>query len=324
MKTLKNGTVWYDTNNQPIHAHGGHIVNFDGTYYWYGENRDGGNFVSCYASTDLMNWEFRSNIVYAGMATENIGLEGDTRLVNNGLKVNIERPKIVYCAKTGKYVMWAHYEIGGGDYTKAAIALASSDRPDEGFVYHGWFRPFGHMSRDCNVFEQDGKMYFISASNDNKDLHIYQMTDDYLGVESQVNLLFKGLSREAPALFWHNDEIYMLTSQCTGWRPNQCGYSHSDSLSNEWCELRDFGDKLTYRTQSTAVLTLEVDGKKQYVYIGDRWGGSNWNLDFGKFDYTQSNYYFSLIEIDENGMLTLLPCDDFTIDLENGGFQILS
>jgi len=322
-KVLKNGVHWLDTNGNIIHAHGGHIVKFGNLYFWYGENREDNIYVSCYASKDLVNWEFRGNILTTDSPVEDIGLQGNTNLINDGKKVNIERPKIIYNEKTGKYIMWAHYE-NGLNYKEAAIAIASCDTPDGDFVYHGYFRPFGFMSRDCNVFMFEGNMYFISASNDNKDLHIYRLTEDYMGVAERVNLLFKGESREAPALFMHNEKIYMLTSACTGWRPNKGGYSSSDSILNQWEKISEFGDDTTYHSQPTAVLTLTSGGKKQYIYIGDRWGGNQWdgrNLD--DFLYENSSYYFSLIEIDENGNLTLKECDEFTIDLNGKGFEII-
>lgn len=36
---LKNGTVWKDTDGNPIHAHGGYMIYHEGYYYWYGEDR---------------------------------------------------------------------------------------------------------------------------------------------------------------------------------------------------------------------------------------------------------------------------------------------
>lgn len=317
-KTLKNGLPWYDTNGNVIHAHGGHIVKFGGIYYWYGENREDNIYVSCYSSNDLMNWRFENNILTTNSKTEDIGISKDLSLVNSSKKVNIERPKIVFNEKTQKYIMWAHYE-NGENYSCSAIALASSDTPTGDFTYHGNFRPFGHMSRDCNVFEYENKMYFISAANTNADLHIYQMTDDYLGVKEQVNKLFIGEYREAPALFTHENRIYMLTSECTGWCPNQGGYSSAEDIKGEWQSIKPFGDDKTYHSQPTSVLTLETMGKTQYIYIGDRWGGNQWDgVDRSYFKYSNSSYYFGLIEIDEKGNLVLMPCEEFEIDMQKG------
>ena len=34
-----NGQLWMDTDGQHINAHGGNIIQYNNTYYWYGENR---------------------------------------------------------------------------------------------------------------------------------------------------------------------------------------------------------------------------------------------------------------------------------------------
>ena len=75
--------------------------------------------------------------------------------------------------------MWMHYE-NGKDYLSASCAIATSSSPVGPFTYHGHFNPLGYMSRDCTLFMDNQKAYFISASNDNKDLHIYLLNEDYL------------------------------------------------------------------------------------------------------------------------------------------------
>ena len=63
--SIRPGQVWLDTNGNRIQAHGGSIMYLDGTYYWYGENKEkttGENDiwhwgVRCYTSQDLYNWE---------------------------------------------------------------------------------------------------------------------------------------------------------------------------------------------------------------------------------------------------------------------------
>ena len=45
---LKNGEKWFDTDGNIIHAHGGGIIKKDDIYYWYGEDRNGDNYVSYY------------------------------------------------------------------------------------------------------------------------------------------------------------------------------------------------------------------------------------------------------------------------------------
>lgn len=317
---LKNGEKWFDTAGNLIHAHGGGIIKKDDTYYWYGEDRRDNIYISCYASKDLMNWEFRNHLITTNSKTENIGISDDLNLINDGTKINLERPKMIYSEKLGKYVLWIHYE-NGKNYLQAAIAVATCDTPDGDFTYHGYYNPMGEMSRDCTIFiDRNGKPYFASAAVDNADLHIYSMTDDCLKADKLVNVLFPGKFREAPAFFDSGDEIYLLTSQCTNWCPNQCGWSKSKTVEGKWQDNAVFGDDTTYRTQPAFVLTLDIAGKKQFVYVGDRWGGSNWDLDLDHFQYMESCYYFAPISVDANGDFVFEECNSFKFDMNGEGF----
>ena len=38
--SIRPGRKWLDTEGKPIHAHGFQIFEKDGTYYWYGENKE--------------------------------------------------------------------------------------------------------------------------------------------------------------------------------------------------------------------------------------------------------------------------------------------
>ena len=38
--SITPGQVWTDTAGNRIHAHGGSLIHVDGTFYWYGENKE--------------------------------------------------------------------------------------------------------------------------------------------------------------------------------------------------------------------------------------------------------------------------------------------
>ncbi|MCR5753789.1 MAG: family 43 glycosylhydrolase, partial [Acetatifactor sp.] len=255
MGKLVNGQIWKDTEGNPIHAHGGYIISFEGDYYWYGEDRRDNYYVSCYRSKDLTNWEFCNHVLTTESPTAEYRVKTKIRLLNeDGSKVNLERPKVLYNEKIKKFVMWMHYE-NGKDYLDAAVAIATCDTPDGDFVYHGHFNPYGFMSRDCTLFQDDdGTAYFISASRDNADLHVYRLTDDYLNVESLVHRLWQGEYREAPAVVKINEKYYMLSSYCTGWDPNQGKYAVADSMEGRWSLLEKIGDETTYRSQPAFII----------------------------------------------------------------------
>jgi len=294
---MKNGKAWYDTDGNVIHCHGGYIIQYDGYYYWYGENRLDNNYVSCYRSKDLKTWEFRNHVLTTDSKVEQLRFNMTTDLfktdgVGNKIKVNIERPKVLYNKRINQFVMWAHYE-NGRDYLEAKCAIATCDTPDGDFVFRGAFNPYGYMSRDCTLFEDEDAAYFISASRDNADLHIYRLTEDYLNVDEHVRTLFQGEYREAPALFKKDGMYYMITSFCTGWAPNQGKFSKACAIGGQWTSLKNFGDETTYRSQPAFVLPVSKNGETKYYYFGDRWGGK------GK-KYFESTYVVLEIKFDEN------------------------
>ena len=301
LQLQKNGTLWTDTDGNPVHAHGGHILFHDGWYYWYGEDRREDFYVSVYRSRDLASWEFRRHCLTVQSRTEGIRVHTDIKLSyekdGQTKKVNIERPKVLYNRLTGKFVMWAHYE-NGENYLDARACIASCDTPDGDFTYHGSFNPFGAMSRDCTLFTDNaGDAYFLSASRDNADLAVYRLTDDYLNVDERVRTLFQGEYREAPAPFYRREtgKYYLLSSHCTGWAPNQGKCASADSMTGRWSVPYLFGDKTTFDSQPSFVLPYRKEnGETVYLYIAVRWGG-------GGEKYFTSSYIVLPIAFRENG-----------------------
>ena len=294
---LKNGAVWEDCNGETIHAHGGCILKYGEYFYWYGEDRRENYYISCYRSKDLIHWEFRRHILTTDSPMEQIRVR--TQLVlqqEDHRKVNLERPKVLYNSKTGKFVLWVHYE-NGKNYSEAACAIATCEQPDGDYTYHGHFNPLGYMSRDCTLYQEpDGTAYFISAARNNADMHIYRLQDDYMNIDVLTGRLWQGEYREAPAVFRRNEKLYMLSSFCTGWDPNQGKYATADNMEGKWSSLEEFGDSTTYDTQPAYVLTLSEGQQTHYLYISDRWDGK---------DYNNSRYVFLYLEFDEDGKMKL-------------------
>lgn len=136
--SFKSGQKWIDTDGEHINAHGGGIMFHDGIYYWFGEHKTEGRRgnttlfgVRCYSSTDLYNWK---NEGIALQVVENL----DSEITKGAV---IERPKVVFNKKTGKYVMWFHLELKGQGYNAARTGVAVSDSPTGPFTYVKSFRP---------------------------------------------------------------------------------------------------------------------------------------------------------------------------------------
>jgi hypothetical protein len=263
--TITNGTQFTATNGDPVHAHGGGVIKVGSYYYWFGEHRNADNtfqYVDAYRSTDLKNWEFRNHVLTRSSASELAA-------------ANIERPKVVYNAATGKYVMWMHKE-NGTDYSEARAAVAVSDTVDGNYTWQGSFRPLDtHMSRDITVFvDTDGTGYMISAARENYDLQIYRLTADYTGIAALVADPWHDGHREAPALFKRGGVYFMLTSGATGWSPNQQQYATATSITGPWTAMTNVGDSTTYGSQTAYVLPVQGSSGTSYLYMGDRWGNA--------------------------------------------------
>ncbi|MEU4877298.1 RICIN domain-containing protein [Streptomyces sp. NPDC021608] len=263
--TIANGTQFTDASGGPVHAHGGGVLKVGSFYYWFGEDRNADNtfrYVDAYRSTDLKNWEFRNHVLTQA---------SDPELAT----ANIERPKVMYNAATGTFVMWMHKE-NGVDYSEARAAVAVSDTVDGDYSWQGSFRPLGrHMSRDITVFvDDDGTGYMASAARENYDLQIYRLTADYTGIAGLVADPWHGGHREAPALFKRNGVYFMLTSAATGWNPNQQQYATATSLAGPWTAMTDVGDPTAYGSQTAYVLPVQGTSGTSYLYLGDRWGNS--------------------------------------------------
>jgi hypothetical protein len=311
--TITNGAVWKDTDGRPINAHGGGILFHEGTYYWYGEIKQGQTYlpkvnkawggtrvlaggVSCYSSNDLVTWKH-----------EGVVLPADVRNPDSDLGVEnvIERPKVIYNARTRKFVMWFHQDSPG--YQAARSGVAVSDSPNGKFKYLGSFRPNagvrplnasdadllpgksnllardlagGQMARDMTLFvDDDGTAYQFYSSENNQTMHISKLSDDYLRPAGVYARAFIGRSIEAPAVFKRNGRYYLIGSGCTGWDPNPAHSAVADSIFGPWTELgnpcQGKGAEVTYRGQSTFV--LPVAGKPDtFIAMFDLW--NKWDL----------------------------------------------
>ncbi|MFF5362590.1 RICIN domain-containing protein [Streptomyces scabiei] len=302
-QTVPNGIQFKDTSGNPLHAHGGGVLKVGAYYYWFGENRNADNtfkYVSAYRSTDLKTWEFRNHVL-----TEATDPELAT--------ANIERPKVMYNAATGTFVMWMHKE-NGVDYSEARAAVAVSDTVDGNYTWRGSFRPLGqHMSRDITTFvDTDGTGYMISAARENYDLQIYRLTADYTGVAALVADPWHGGHREAPALFKRGGVYFMLTSGATGWSPNQQQYATATSIAGPWSAMTNVGDATAFGSQTAYVLPVQGTSATSYLYLGDRWGNS-----FGG-TVNDSRYVWLPLTFPTSTTMSLSWSPEVTVDTATG------
>lgn len=298
-KVIKPGELWPDNNGDHVQAHGGGIIKIKDTYYWYGEERRKGldtafRYVSCYASTDLVNWVFKGDVVKMS-DPENLG----PRWV-------LERPKVYYNKTSKKYVMYFH--LDDRSYKYARVGIAVSDKPDGNYTFVKSFRPLGQQSRDIGQFiDDDGTAYLVFEDRPNG-FHIARLSADYMDVEKEMSLVKEHM--EGGAIVHYNGLYYSIGSALTGWRANPNKYATAPSLEGPWSEFKDVAppETNTYGSQST--MLIKVVGKKgtTIIFMGDVWKpGTQWD----------SRYIWMPLEIGD-GKLWLPEPKPWTLDLKSG------
>ncbi len=300
----KNGEMWFDDQGNAIQAHGGMILEYQGIWYWYGENKGADNCpgtsrvdvigVNCYSSKNLQDWHYE-------------GLALDVR--KNQLKGSLfrpenvcERPKVIYNKKTGKFVMWYHLDTP--DYGYAGVGIAVADKPIGPFSMIKEMRPNRQDCRDMTLFiDQDQTAYLLHSSNWNKTLDISRLTEDYQDVDGFYVSVMIDQEREAPAIIKEQDMYYMVTSGCTGWNYNSALYATSPYLLGKWklidnpCE--GDGYRETFKGQSTYLFRV---GEQIYLML-DHWKPRN---------LQESGYSILPVTI-ENGKMTVHWTEYFQI-----------
>ena len=275
------GGKWLDTDGHFINAHGAGVLHHDGVYYLIGEIKRGptrlvpgqswedyrveAGGVSCYSSRDLVHWKNEGVALAAEMH------DSASDLYSGRV---IERPKVIYNKRTGKYVMWMHIDRDDYGYARAGVAVAS--RPEGPYTYLGSCRPNGQMSRDMTVFEDDdGRAYLVYTSENNNTMQVCLLSEDYLKPTSVYRRILIGQRREAPAVFKSEEKYYLITSLCSGWDPNAARYAVADSLLGEWRQVGNpcvgADSSTTFHSQSTYVLPVAGG----FLFMADRWNKTN-------------------------------------------------
>ena len=271
--TICPGQPWLDTKGERIQAHGGAVYFEDGVYYWYGENKehtDGTNGIwtwglKVYASADLMNWEDRGFLIPPELDDPNSALFPTKR---------VDRPHILRCDKTGKYVCWI--KLSGPE---AAFTIWQADRllgPYE--MVENLYNPGGHKAGDFDLIADPvtgkGYLYFDA---DHASMLCMELRGDYLHAEKEVAKSYANLTppftREAPALFEKGGKKYMLTSGMTGYVPNKSDSAVCERWDGVFESLGDphVADASCASFNSQISKIFRVEGTDRSIAMADRW-----------------------------------------------------
>ena len=278
----KNVQFLHDVEGNPINCHGMGILYYNGIYYAYGESKTGETRmgstgyefiettgVNCYSSTDLVNWKFENKVIKPN--------EDDTESIIHKTKV-MERPKCVYNEKNNNFVLMWHAD--DEKYSFSKIGFATCDTPTGEFTVIGSSRPTTNATtcRDFTVFVDDDKKAYAFISQDgNANMYAHLLNDDYTGfTTTYAKVIGNNQLREAPAVFKYNNEYYILSSGCTGWRPNPSKIHKSSTILGTYEEqnnpCKNDTNSNSYGSQSTYV--IKVDPNKfncEYIACFDQW-----------------------------------------------------
>lgn len=279
------GAVWTDTQGKRIHAHGGAILYENGAYYWYGEDKSRTDCttdvwtwgIRAYRSGDLYNWEDLGLIIPPVLDDPDSPLFPDAR---------IDRPHILHCPKTGKYVCWIHQ---AGKVSGFLILQADAFcGPYE--IVESAYKPEGGNAGDFDLVQDEAGNAYLYWDVNHSTVYGARLTPDYLHVEEKVSEQYAGLRppfcREGIAVFERSGQKYMLSSGMTGYVPNRSDAAVSagweqpfDSVGDPYPEDDSHS---SYNSQFTDV--FKVPGKQDlYIALSDRWV-PDYVVDAGRAD----------------------------------------
>lgn len=273
--SIQSGKVWLDNNGKPIHAHGFQIFynEKDSTYYWYGENKQdalqgtnrmfGG--IRLYTSKDFYNWTDQGLIIAPDTLDPMSPIHYSQK---------IERPHIVYCKQTGKYVCW-----GKSQDTDGYFVVFQADKFTGPYSFVRNMKPegFGVGDFDMYVDPETGKGY-VWFERPHWEMICAELTDDFTNVTDTYSEHFVGkrppFTREAPSHFVYQGKHYMFTSGTTGYTSNPSEVAVFKDYHGEYTNLGDPHPSDTtassFNSQITSV--IRILGKKNlYVALADRW-----------------------------------------------------
>lgn len=312
---IKNDIFWKNMQGEPIYSQGGGVFKFNvggkEQYYWYGVRykeakeymadssffRKTNTFesVTCYSSTDLVNWFFEGDVLTREQISGTMEMEGE----------NVQwagRLGVAYVE--GIYAMFIQHEYydpddlidrEGGDMesdgiTKQVLVL-TADSPTGVFTWNqriNMARYTGGTSNtgDQTVFtdEDTGESYLIyccgRVRGKNFISKIEKQKDGKIGLGRSF-CVYSGDGREGNCMFKYKGKYYLCATDLYGWDASHVYYLVLDSLEEKYLEnlpisnrmevMPGCSDDFCHVTQAGFFYTLKGTEKETVIFCGDRW-----------------------------------------------------
>ena len=199
---------------------------------------------------------------------------GTTSAVSN-VPYRIERPKLLFCAKTQTFVMWFH--LDDAHFSMKMVGVATSKTIAGNYTFLSGFRPDGNASFDMGLFQEPNGDAWLVRSVHNRFAGFSKLSADFLNTTGIVS---KAPKCEGQAAWWSNasgaPSYYMVCSHLTGWSPNPMLFLSTPAPmgSGGWRTLPDnpCPEHTTWNSQSSFVFSYtHPSGGELLIYMGDRW-----------------------------------------------------
>src|SRR5690606_11558981 len=285
---IKNDTFWNTADGEPLYSQGGGIFRFTDPktgvekYYWYGAQYEeselyrhdpsvtqpNDNFVSvtCYTSTDLVNWKSEGDVLTVDELNKH---HGNTSWAG--------RLGVAYLQEVNKYAMFIQHN--------SELLVTVSDRPNGPFTWHQRINRESMIGTantgDQTVFtdEDTGISYLVySLGRGRSKIYISEIgvKDGKIGL-LDCTQVFKGEGREGNCMFKYKGKYYLFASNLYGWDSSYAYYLVADDISGPYLPANEMliapGSMDDYAHVSQTGFFVNVKGSKQetVVFCGDRW-----------------------------------------------------
>lgn len=262
-----------DTDGKAIQAHAGGLLYEEGVLYWFGENKEFTTGKSeiwtygirCYSSTDFINWKNEGLIIPPDIDDPESSLHPSKA---------VDRPHILHCKKSKKYVCWLKISEKDGYF----VVLVADNLLGPYTIVRDHVHPLGSQIGDFDIWQDEEGNGYIIFEHDHRGLYSATLTSDFLDISEIYEDMFINLkppyTREGVTHFLHGGKHYLLTSGMSGYIPNPSEVAVSDNPLGPYTFLnnphRNDPSDASFNSQISAIIP-HPKYPELYITVGDRW-----------------------------------------------------
>ena len=282
---IKNDSFWDTQDGKPIYSQGGGIFKFpdpetrEEKYYWYGvhykqaetyredpsSTKRGNSYegVTCYSSTDLVNWEYEANVFPPEDPGRRWGWMG-----RMGVAYVKEADQYVLVIQNGSRVLFAVSDSHLGPFKRQHIKSMED-----------WIGTSNTGDQTVFTDEDTGKSYLIySYGRGRNKIYISEigLKDGNLTL-LDFKEVFRGAGREGNCMFKYKGKYYLAASQLYGWDGSLAYYLVADDIwgpylpENDMQVIPGVEDDYAHISQTGFFYTVRGSEQETVIFCGDRW-----------------------------------------------------